>query len=52
MLIVRIRGLLLLGAAIAVAIIGTVRGLPEMDELVAADGGALPMTVTPTPESQ
>ena len=42
----------LLGAAIAVAIIGTVRGLPDKDELEAAEGGALPMTVTPTPESQ
>ncbi|MGY4768219.1 MIP/aquaporin family protein [Kribbella sp. CWNU-51] len=42
----------LLGAAIAVAIIGAVRGLPDKDELEAAEGGALPMTVTPTPESQ
>jgi aquaporin Z len=42
----------LLGAAIAVAIIGAVRGLPDRDELDAAEGGALPITVTPTPESQ
>jgi aquaporin Z len=41
----------LVGAAIAVAIIGAVRGLPDKDELEAAEGGALPMTVTPTPES-
>ena len=41
----------LIGAAIAVAIIGAVRGLPDKDELEAAEGGALPMTVTPTPES-
>ncbi|WP_329481632.1 aquaporin [Kribbella sp. NBC_01484] len=37
-----------LGAAIAVAIIGTVRGRPDPDELAAAEGGALPMTATPT----
>ena len=37
-----------LGAAIAVAIIGTVRGRPDPDELAAAEGGALPMTTTPT----
>ena len=36
-----------LGAAIAVAIIGTVRGRPDKDELAAAEGGALPMTATP-----
>ncbi|MER7247586.1 aquaporin [Kribbella sp. NPDC000426] len=41
----------LLGAAIAVAIIGTVRGLPDKDELEAAEGGALPMTATPTRDS-
>ncbi|MFG1626734.1 MIP/aquaporin family protein [Kribbella sp. NPDC049227] len=36
----------LIGAAIAVAIIGTVRGLPDKDEREAAEGGALPMTET------
>jgi aquaporin Z len=41
----------IVGAAIAVAIIGAVRGLPDKDELEAAEGGALPMTRTPTPES-
>ncbi|TCM38521.1 MIP/aquaporin family protein [Kribbella sp. VKM Ac-2568] len=40
-----------LGAAIAVAIIGTVRGRPDKDELAAAEGGALPMTGTPTRDS-
>ncbi|MGW7682005.1 MIP/aquaporin family protein [Kribbella sp. NPDC054772] len=34
----------LLGAAIAVAIIGSVRGLPDKDEREAAEGGALPLT--------
>src|SRR5690348_1939979 len=38
----------MIGAAIAVAIIGAVRGLPDKDELEAAEGGALPMTSTPT----
>jgi aquaporin Z len=41
----------MIGAAIAVAIIGAVRGLPDKDELEAAEGGALPMTGTPTTES-
>ena len=41
----------LIGAAIAVAIIGTVRGLPDKAELEAAEGGALPMTGTPTRDS-
>lgn len=40
-----------IGAAIAVAIIGAVRGLPDKDELEAAEGGALPMTGTPTRDS-
>jgi aquaporin Z len=41
----------LIGAAIAVAIIGSVRGLPDKDEREAAEGGALPMTGTPARES-
>jgi aquaporin Z len=36
----------LIGAAIAVAIIGLVRGLPDKDERDAAEGDALPMTGT------
>ncbi|TCO22335.1 aquaporin Z [Kribbella steppae] len=36
----------LLGAAIAVAIIGAVRGLPDKEEREAAEGDALPMTST------
>jgi aquaporin Z len=38
-----------LGALIAVAIIGVVRGLPDKQEREAAQGGALPMHDTPTP---
>jgi aquaporin Z len=38
-----------LGALIAVAIIGLVRGLPDKQEREAAQGGALPMQATPTP---
>ena len=38
-----------LGALIAVAIIGLVRGLPDKQEREAAQGGALPMQDTPTP---
>ncbi len=37
------------GALIAVAIIGAVRGLPDKQEREAAQGGALPMQDTPTP---
>ena len=39
----------LIGAAIAVAIIGTVRGLPDKDELEAAEGGALPILGAESP---
>ena len=38
-----------LGALIAVAIIGLVRGMPDKQEREAAQGGALPMQDTPTP---
>jgi aquaporin Z len=38
-----------IGAAIAVAIINAVRGLPNKQEREAAQGGALPMEDTPTP---
>jgi len=38
-----------LGALIAVAIIGLVRGLPDKQEREAAQGGALAMQATPTP---
>ena len=41
-----------IGAAIAVMIIGTVRGLPNKEERDAAQGGALPVTAAPTPASQ
>lgn len=37
----------LLGAAIAVAIIGAVRGLPDKEEREAAEGGALPVFGSP-----
>jgi aquaporin Z len=44
------------GAAIAVAIIGLVRGLPDRSEREAAEGGALPITgadgAQPTPSTQ
>jgi aquaporin Z len=33
-----------IGAAIAVMIIGLVRGLPDKEERAAAEGGALPMS--------
>ena len=33
----------LVGAAIAVSLIGLVRGLPDADEREAAEGGALPI---------
>ena len=39
-----------IGAAIAVAIIGAVRGLPDKEERDAAQGGALPMRGTPAPD--
>jgi aquaporin Z len=39
----------LLGAVIAVAIIGAVRGLPDKQEREAAQGGDLPMTGAPSP---
>src|SRR5450631_534504 len=38
-----------IGAAIAVAIIGAVRGLPDKEERDAAQGGALPITAGPRP---
>jgi hypothetical protein len=38
-----------IGAAIAVAIIGAVRGLPDKEERDAAQGGALPIRGTPFP---
>ncbi|HYX60700.1 MAG TPA: aquaporin, partial [Streptosporangiaceae bacterium] len=38
-----------LGALIAVAVIGLVRGLPDKQEREAAQGGALPMQDTSTP---
>jgi aquaporin Z len=41
----------LLGAAIAVAIIGAVRGLPDKKEREAAQGGDLPMIGAPSPSS-
>ena len=45
-----------IGAAIAVVIIGLVRGLPDRSEREAAEGGALPMTgadgAQPTPSTQ
>ena len=40
-----------IGAAIAAAIIGTVRGLPHKDEREAVEGGDLPMTGSPACES-
>jgi hypothetical protein len=36
-----------IGAAIAVAIIGAVRGLPDKEEREAAQGGALPILGSP-----
>jgi aquaporin Z len=38
----------LIGATIAVAIIGAVRGLPDKEEREAAQGGALPVTGSPS----
>jgi len=38
---------LVIGAAIAVAIVGAVRGLPDRDEREAAQGGALPILGSP-----
>jgi aquaporin Z len=38
-----------LGAAIAVMIIGLVRGWPDKEEREAAEGGDLPILATPTP---
>ena len=40
-------GLAAFGAAIAVGIIGAVRGLPDKEEREAAQGGALPMRGAP-----
>ncbi|MFD3402167.1 aquaporin [Kribbella sp. NPDC058693] len=40
-----------IGAVIAVAIVGAVRGLPDKDEVEAAEGGVLPMTGIPTGDS-
>jgi aquaporin Z len=40
-----------IGAAIAVMIIGAVRGLPDKEERDAAQGGALPVTAAPAPDS-
>jgi aquaporin Z len=37
-----------IGAAIAVMIIGLVRGLPDKDEREAAEGGALPILGRPS----
>jgi len=39
----------LLGAAIAVMIIGLVRGLPDKEEREAAEGGALPILGSASP---
>jgi aquaporin Z len=39
-----------IGAAIAVMIIGAVRGLPDKEERDAAQGGALPVTSAPAPD--
>ena len=39
----------LLGAAIAVMIIGLVRGLPDKEEREAAEGGALPIRSAASP---
>ena len=39
-----------IGAAIAVMIIGAVRGLPDKEERDAAQGGALPVTAAPAPD--
>jgi aquaporin Z len=36
-----------IGAAIAVAIVGAVRGLPDKEEREAAQGGALPLLGSP-----
>jgi aquaporin Z len=38
-----------LGAAIAVAIIAAVRGLPNKEEREAAEGGDVPILGTPSP---
>jgi len=40
-----------IGAAIAVAIIAAVRGLPDKEERDAAQGGALPVAAAPAPDS-
>ena len=40
----------MIGAAIAVTIIGAVRGLPDKEEREAAQGGALPVTAAPAPD--
>ena len=40
-----------IGAAIAVAIITAVRGVPDKEEREAAQGGALPMQDSPAPEA-
>ena len=42
----------LLGAAIAVAIIGLVRGLPDRSEREAAEGGSLPITGAPAQDGR
>jgi hypothetical protein len=39
-----------IGAVIAVAIIGAIRGLSNKHEREAAQGGAMPMLDTPTPD--
>ena len=41
----------IIGAAIAVAVIGAVRGLPDKEEREAAEGDALPVTGPPSPDS-
>ena len=40
-----------IGAAIAVMVIGAVRGLPNKEERDAAQGGALPVAAAPAPDS-
>ena len=39
----------MIGAAIAVMIIGLVRGLPDKEERAAAEGGDLPVHGSPSP---
>jgi glycerol uptake facilitator-like aquaporin len=41
-----------IGAAIAVMIIGLVRGLPDRDERAAAEGGDLPILGSPAPDGR